>query len=454
VSVGGTRARRRIAVVGAGISGLVATHELLGAGHDVHLFEAGEYAGGHANTVSVETGDGRWDVDTGFVVLNDRNYPNLDRLFAELGVATQPAEMSLSVSDGAGRFEWASRPAGLFARPAHFVDPRFHRMLADLLRFNREARTLVGQNGAGPSLREFLVRGRYSPYFVERLIVPQVSAIWSADPAELWSFPASFMAEFLANHGALQLRGRPRWRCVSGGSRRYVEALTRGFAGRLHLRAQVRRIARGLDGAELAIRGAAERFDEVVLAVHSDQALALLADPSRAEREVLGAIPYQSNEAVLHTDRRLLPRRRAAQASWNFHLCRRPAGRTTITYDMTRLQSLPSEERFLVTLNRSDAIDPDRVIRRFDYAHPTYTRAGVAAQRRWAEISGHRSTHYCGAYWRWGFHEDGVFSALRVSEALGGRGPIAPEAAGSRPAPVPLRLGDAEREPETMPLAA
>ena len=441
----------RIAVVGAGVSGLVATHELLGAGHDVHLFEAGDHAGGHANTIALEDGAGRFDVDTGFVVLNDRNYPNLERLFADLGVATQPADMSLSVSDGAGRFEWASRPLGLFARPAHIVDPRFHRMLADLVRFNREARELVG-SGGGPSLREFLAGRRYSPYFVERLIVPQVSAIWSADPAELWSFPAGFIAEFLANHGALQLRGRPRWRSVSGGSRRYVEALTRGFGDRLRLRAPVRRIERRHDGVDLALPGGIERFDQVVLAVHSDQALSMLADPSPEEREVLGAIPYQSNETVLHTDQRLLPRRRSARASWNFHLCERPAGRTTITYDMTRLQALRTEQRFLVTLNRSEAIDPAKVIRRFTYAHPIYTRAGVAAQRRWAEISGLRGTHYCGAYWRWGFHEDGVFSALRVSEALGGRGPIAAGEAGSPEAPVALPLGDPQ--PDELPLAA
>ena len=426
----------RIAVVGAGVSGLVATHELLDAGHDVHLFEADDYAGGHANTVSVENDAGRWDVDTGFVVLNDRNYPNLDRLFAELGVVTQPAEMSFSVSDGKGGFEWASRPLGLFARPAHTVDPRFHRMLADLVRFNREARGLVGRNGGGPSMREFLAERRYSPYFVERLIVPQVSAIWSADPAELWSLPASFMAEFFANHGALQLRGRPRWRSVTGGSKRYVEALTRGFGDRLHLSSPVRRIERDQAGVTLRLERGSERFDQIVLAVHSDQALALLADPSPAESMVLGAIPYQPNETVLHSDGRLLPRRRAARASWNFHLRRQAPGRTTITYDMNRLQSLDARQRFLVTLNRSEAIDPSRVIRRFDYAHPVYTRAGVAAQRRWAEISGHRHTHYCGAYWRWGFHEDGVWSALRVSEALGGRGPIAAEGAASPLEPV------------------
>ncbi len=442
----------RIAVVGAGVSGLVATHELLAAGHDVHLFESDDHAGGHANTIPVENDAGRWEVDTGFVVLNDRNYPNLDRLFAELGVATQPAQMSFSVSDGEGGFEWASKPLGVFARPAHAVDPRFHRMLADLVRFNREARDLVGRNGGGPSLREFLAGGRYSPYFVERLIVPQVSAIWSADPAELWSFPAGFMAEFFANHGALQLLGRPRWRSVSGGSKRYVEALTSAFADRLHLSAPVQGIERDHAGVSLRLERGCERFDQLVLAVHSDQALGLLADPSPAEAEVLGAIPYKPNDTVLHNDARLLPRRRAARASWNFHLRQEPAGRTTITYDMNRLQSLGAPQPFLVTLNRSEAIDPSRVIRRFEYAHPVYTRAGVAAQRRWAEISGARRTHYCGAYWRWGFHEDGVWSGLRVSEALGGRGPIVADAGTSQLPPVALPFP--QPEPDGLPLAA
>jgi predicted NAD/FAD-binding protein len=428
--------RRRIAVVGGGVAGLVAAHELLRAGHDVHLFEAGEHAGGHANTVTVETESGRWHVDTGFVVLNDRNYPNLERLFDELGVATQPADMSFSVSDGAGRFEWASRPFGVFARPAHVIDPRFHRMLTDLVRFNREVRGLAALNGKGPSLRDFLSEGAYSEYFVERLIVPQVSAIWSADPAALWSFPASFLAGFFSNHGALQLFGRPRWRTVTGGSRRYVNALIGPFRDRVHLGAPVERIERDATGVHLQFKHTVAHFDEVVLAVHSDQALELLAAPTAAERELLGAIPYQSNETVLHTDVSLLPRRRLARASWNYHLTDQPAARTMITYDMTRLQALPADRRFLVTLNRGDTIDPSKVIERFEYAHPVYTREGVAAQGRWTEISGRNRTHYCGAYWRWGFHEDGVWSALRVSRQLGGRGPVAGDDHPERVAPA------------------
>jgi hypothetical protein len=431
-------------VVGGGVAGLVAARELLAAGHDIALFEAEPLPGGHANTVSIGTGAGRYEVDTGFVVMNDRNYPNFTRLLAELGVSSQPASMTMSVSDDEGRFEWAASARGLFARPAHAVDPRFHRMLADLVRFNREARRLVGLAGGGPSLREFLAAGAFSDYFVERLIVPQVAAVWSADPQQLWSMPASFVAEFLANHGALQLRNRPRWRTIPGGSRRYVEALVRPFRDRVHGGSPVRAVERRPHGVEVRLDGAALAFDEVVIATHSDQALAMLVNPSQAEAEALAAIPYQRNDVVLHSDERLLPRRRSARASWNYHLTAEPAGRTTITYDMSQLQSLCAERRFLVTLNRSEAIAPAAVIRRFAYDHPVFTRAGIAAQRRWRELSGVDRVHYCGAYWRWGFHEDGVFSALLVSRMLGGRGPVEGDA----------EAGASVAEPEQEALAA
>ena len=412
---------RRVAVVGAGVSGLVAAAELRRAGHDVHLFEAGNNPGGHTNTIDVEG----LAVDTGFIVFNERNYPNFERLLAELGVASQPADMSFGVSDGRGGFEWATRgPRGWFARPAHALDPRFHRMLRDLVRFNREARKLVGNGGRGPSLRRFLADGGYSEYFVERMLVPQASAVWSADPAQMWSFPAGFLAEFFDNHRVLQIRDRPSWRSIAGGSSRYVEALIAPFRDRVHLRTPVRRIHRCPGEVVLILDESSAVFDEVVLAVHSDRALRLLADPSPAEAEVLGAIPYQRNEAVLHTDAALMPRRDGAWASWNYHLLDQPTGRTTVTYHMNRLQSLGAGRDLFVTLNLTDAIDPDKVIRRIDYAHPVFTPAGVVAQARWAEISDARHTHFCGAYWRWGFHEDGVWSALRVAERLGGRGPL------------------------------
>jgi predicted NAD/FAD-binding protein len=325
------KARRdpqRIAVVGAGVAGLVAAAELHRAGHAVTVFEAGAYAGGHVNTVDVDAPGGRLPVDTGFIVFNDRNYPNFERMLAELGIDSQPAKMSFSVSDGRGEFEWATRGArGLFARPGHVVDPRFHRMLLDLVRFNREARSLVGAGAGGPSLRRFLADGDYSRYFIERLLVPQVAAVWSADPDQLWSFPAGFLAEFFDNHGTLQLRGRPRWRTIPGGARRYVEALIAPFAERINLRTPVRRIERREGSVRMVLDDAHLDFDEVVIAVHSDQALRLLSDPSSAEQRILGAIPYQENEALLHTDGTLMPRRRSAWASWNYHLTEEPAGR-------------------------------------------------------------------------------------------------------------------------------
>ena len=410
----------RIAVVGAGVSGLVAAHQLC-ADHEVHVFEAGDRVGGHTHTVDVETAAGPVAVDTGFIVLNDRNYPRFEQLLDRLGVQTQPAPMSFSVADTAGRFEWSSGSVnGVFACRGHVVDPAFHRMLRDLLRFQREARDLVGLNGPGPTLGAWLERSGYSRDFVERLLIPQASAVWSANPRELWSFPASFLAEFFDNHGQLGLRGRPRWRAVTGGSARYVERLTERFADRIRTATPVEWVERHHGHVDVKARGhEPEHFDHVVMALHSDQALRVLRDPDDREHEILSAIPYQPNDVVLHTDRSLLPRRRRAWASWNFHLLEDPPPRTTVTYDMNRLQSLESPEQFCVTLNRSEQIDPARVIGRWRYDHPVFTREGVAAGARHREISGVRRTHYCGAYWGWGFHEDGVQSALRACEWFG-----------------------------------
>jgi uncharacterized protein len=409
----------RVAIVGAGVSGLVTAH-LLHRTHDVTVFEAGDRAGGHTNTVTVETEAATHEIDTGFIVFNDRNYPNFERLLAHLGVAWQPSSMTFSVSDEAGDFEYnGSSPNGLFAKRAHLVTPWFHRMVADLVRFNREARDLLASR-EDPSLRGWLADRGYSRAFVERLIVPQAAAVWSADPAQMWSFPARFLVEFFDNHGMLGIRGRPRWRTIRGGSRRYVEALIRPWRDRLRLATPVTAIHRHDDHVTVTPRGGApERFDEVVLAAHADQALAMLADPTDREHELLGAFPYQRNQAVLHTDERLLPRRRRAWASWNYHLLAEPTGTPAVTYHMNRLQSLAADREFCVTLNRTEAIDPAKTIRMIDYAHPVYTAAGAAAQGRHAEISGRNRTHYCGAYWGWGFHEDGVVSAIRVAERLG-----------------------------------
>jgi uncharacterized protein len=419
----------RIAIVGAGISGLVVAH-LLRREHDITVFEAADYAGGHTNTVRVDTPNETHHVDTGFIVFNDRNYPNFVRLLEELGVASQPSTMSFSVSDGLGDFEYSGASLnGLFANRRHLVTPWFHRMVADLARFNRAARDLLaaGEDGRrGPSLGDWLERGRFSRPFIDRLIVPQFAAVWSAETRQMWSFPARFLAEFFDNHGMLGFRGRPRWRVIRGGSARYVEALTEPFAHKIRLRTPVRALRREQDGVLVSPQGGeAERFDHVVLATHSDQALALLEDATGHERAVLGAIPYQVNEAVLHTDLRMLPRRRRAWASWNYHWQPgpepEPGPGATVTYHMNRLQSLRAEREFCLTLNRTAAIDPDRVIRKLTYAHPVYTARGVQAQKRVEQISGQDRTHFCGAYWGWGFHEDGVRSALRVAERFGAR---------------------------------
>jgi predicted NAD/FAD-binding protein len=414
----------RIAIIGAGISGLACAHALH-RDHDIRVFEAADRAGGHANTVDVETDDGRFGVDTGFIVFNDRNYPSFERILDELGVASQPSQMSFGVSDGAD-FEYnGASPNGLFAYRGHLLDRTFYRMVRDLIRFNRDARALLASD-ADPSLAQWLEQRGYSAAFVERLIVPQVSAVWSADPGQMWSFPARFLAEFFDNHGMFEFRRRPRWRTITGGSRVYVDAIMRPWRDRLRLAAPVDEVVRADTHVLVTPRGGEpEEFDAVVFACHSDQALAILAAPTDRERDLLGAIPYQRNEAVLHTDRSLLPRRRRAWASWNYHLELEASNLPTVTYHMNRLQSLACAEQLCVTLNRTHAIDPDKVIAKIEYAHPVYTREGIAAQARVHEISGANRTHFCGAYWGSGFHEDGAASGLRAAREIGTRRPVA-----------------------------
>ncbi len=412
----------RIAIVGAGVSGLVAAH-LLHRQHEITLYEANSYLGGHTNTVRVDTAHETYHVDTGFIVMNDRSYPNFTRLLERLGVATQPTHMGFSVTGADEDFEYAGTPRGLVCQPGNLGRRSFRRMIADLLRFNREMRALLASEPgpADPTLGDFLEQRRYSRAFIERLIVPQVSAVWSADPRQMWSFPVRFLAEFFANHGMLGFRDRPRWATVAGGSARYVEALTRPFADRVRLDSPVHSITRTDAHVEVVAAAGPERFDRVVIATHSDQALSMLSDPSPLEYELLGAIPYQRNEAVLHTDSTLLPRRRAARQAWNFHLLRDPKPVTTVTYYMNHLQRLTADRDFCVTLNRTEAIDPDKVIRTIAYEHPVFTDRGVRAQAEHAAVSGADRTHYCGAYWGWGFHEDGVASALRACAPLGAR---------------------------------
>jgi predicted NAD/FAD-binding protein len=394
--------------------------------HELEVFEAGEHVGGHTHTHDLELGGRRLAVDTGCIVFNRKTYPNFCRLLEELGADSLESDMSFSVREESSGLEWNGRNLDtVYAQRSNLLRPSFHRMVLDILRFNREAPELLTGEDEIP-LGEYLRAGRYSESFQRLYILPMGAAIWSAAPAEMLAFPARFFVRFFHNHGFLQVEGRPVWRVVRGGSARYVEALIRPFAERVHVRTPVRAVWRRPEGVELELaRGETRRYDQVVLATHSDQALALLADPSAAEREVLGAIRYQQNEALLHTDRRLLPRRSKVWASWNYHLLG-PAeglnpGRATVTYWMNKLQSLEHPEPLCVTLNHSRAVDPSKVLRRMLYHHPHFDLAAVAAQRRWAEVNGVRRTWFCGAYWRYGFHEDGVVSGLRVVEALGAR---------------------------------
>ena len=408
----------RIAVIGTGVAGLTSAH-LLRSDHDLVVYEGDTRPGGHANTIRVtdRAGTEHW-VDTGFIVLNERNYPNFQDLLHGLGVETQHSAMGLSISAPNGSFEFAGTARGLLAQPRNLLRPRFLRMLRDQVRFNRDARQTIGRPG-GPSVGEFVRDMGYSDWFMERIVMPEVSAVWSSDPAAVWDFPISFLAEFLENHGQLELRGRPQWRTVVGGSRTYVNAITDELGDSLRLSARVRRVER-LVGGGVAVEADGcdtEFFDEVVIAAHSDQALAMIADPTQAEREVLGAMRYEQNEAAIHTDSSLMPRRKRAWASWNFHLTE-GSELPTMSYWMNRLQGLDASEDIFVTLNRTDSLDPRKVIKVIPYEHPIVTHEAVAAQRRWSEVSGADRIHFCGAYWRWGFHEDGCWSAIRAVESL------------------------------------
>ena len=407
----------RIAIVGGGIAGLVAAH-LLHPDLDITLFEANDYLGGHTHTVPVTTASGQWPVDTGFIVYNERNYPAFTALLARLGVATQRTSMSFSVRSDASGLEYnGSSLNQLFGQRSNLLRPSFYRMAADILRFGRHAPLAVRDGAARATLGEYARAAGYSDRFLAHYLVPMASALWSQPQQQVLEMPLAFLVRFLDNHGMLHVTGRPEWRVVRGGSARYVEALTRSFASRVRIACPVRRVRRLPDG--VMVDG--ERFDEVVLACHADQALALLEDPSDAEREILSTIRYQANDVVLHTDASFLPRRRRLWAAWNYHLERDPAAPAAVTYNMNILQSLPSPETFCVTLNRAAAVAPDRIVRRLTYHHPVFTSAAVRAQARHADISGRRHTHYCGAYWGNGFHEDGVASAYTVARAIGVR---------------------------------
>jgi len=406
----------RIAIVGSGVSGLVAAH-LLHSRHEITVFEAGSRIGGHVNTIDCADDSGEWSVDTGFIVYNERNYPNFTGLLEKIDVPTQPSNMSFSVRcDRTGLEYNGSTVRQLFVQKRNIFRPAHYRMIRDILRFNREAPKAVANGSRGMALGEYLETGRYSSSLADHYLVPMGSALWSIPRRQVLKMPAEFFVRFFENHGMLTVDDRPEWRVIQGGSASYVESLIRPFRERIRTLTPVNSVRRVAEG--VLVNG--EAFDHVVLACHSDQALAMLEDPTHEEQQVLGALPYQENDVVLHTDTSVLPRRRRAWGAWNYHIRDEEDAPVTVTYDMNVLQSIEEEQTFCVTLNPPDSIDPSTVLYATRYSHPIYTLEGMKAQGRHSEISGgDNCTHYCGAYWGYGFHEDGATSAVRVARTFG-----------------------------------
>ncbi len=412
----------RIAIIGSGISGLAAGW-YLSQKHEVSLFEKEPRLGGHTNTVMVEDGGDPIAVDTGFIVHNDRTYPNLVRLLAELGVETQPSDMSFSVSCRQTGFEYSSRGIdGFFAQRSNLLRREHYLLLAEIVRFNRAAPKLLDQPGAdAATIGDVIDEGRYHEVFTDRYLFPMASAVWSMSLDAIRSFPALTLLRFFHNHGMLGINTHPKWKAIRGGSHKYIPLLTAPFKERIFLDSRIVSVNRQENAVTLNFHGRpATAFDQVVFACHGDQVLPLLDKPSNVERDVLGNFRTSLNVATLHTDSSLLPRHRPARASWNYNLGLGEADGAAVTYHMNRLQSLQATKEYCVTLNAEDAIDNAKVLHKSIYRHPLYTREAIRSQDRWSEISGRNRTHYCGAYWFYGFHEDGLNSALRVARALSG----------------------------------
>lgn len=399
----------KIAIIGTGIAGNVAAYKLRQK-HDITVFEAGTYVGGHTNTVDVYDGGKKFAIDTGFIVFNDRTYPNFIKLLEEIGQESQASEMSFSVRSDKLEYNGRSLDA-LFAQRSNLLRPGFYKMVRDILRFNKEAAS-DASDVAGQTLAEYFASRNYGQAFLQQYLVPMAAAIWSAEPNRVLDMPAEFLFRFFRNHGLLQLSDRPTWRVVKGGSREYVRKLVSEHRDRIRLNTPVYEVTRRATGVQVRSAGnEVETFDAVFFACHSDQALAMLTKPTRAESEVLGAIQYQANEAILHTDENLMPKRQKAWAAWNYHVPSGTQRHVAVTYNMNILQGLRAARQYCVTLNNASEIRTDRIIKRVRYDHPMITSEAVQAQARQKEVNVDR-LFYCGAYWRNGFHEDGVVSAL------------------------------------------
>lgn len=413
--------KKRIAIVGTGVSALTAAYYLKKE-YKLCLFDAGDYIGGHTNTITVDDPSGPLNVDTGFIVFNDWTYPNFIRLMKEVGVEWQDSDMSFSVKSAREDFEYNGTSVnGLFAQRSNIFKPRYWRMIRDILRFYKSAKSWLENNpeDSPVTLGKYLKDNNYSDIFRDYHLIPVTAAIWSAGRQEVLDMPLRFFLRFLNNHGMMNVNERPVWRVIKGGSKSYIPKLIEGIEGDIHLSTPVDSIRRTEDKAYVTALGKELEFDGVILACHSDQALKMLSDATAKEKEILNCFPYQENEAVLHTDESVLPKRELAHAAWNYHILDDEFNRVAVTYNMNILQSLKTDLSYNVTLNYSEAIDPKKVIRKIKYHHPIFTLEGVGAQKRHGEISGVNNTYFCGAYWRYGFHEDGVMSGMRVARQLG-----------------------------------
>ncbi len=407
---------KKIAIIGSGIAGLTSAY-YLSRRHDITVFETNDYIGGHTHTVEVDYDGEKSAIDTGFIVFNDRTYPNFIRLMKEISVQYQPTEMSFSVRNDAIGLEYnGNNLDSLFAQRKNIVNAAFLQMLYDIVRFNR----LVRKESSRMELKtigEFLENRKFGKLFADNYLLPMVAAIWSMGLDEIRSFPLQFFTRFFENHGLLNIVNRPQWYSIIGGSSAYIAPLTASFRDAFRLSTPVLSLSRAADGIIVKTNRHQETYDEVVIACHADEALKLLVDPSDHEREVLSSFHFTDNEVVLHTDRSRLPKANKAWASWNYRLNSDISSRATLTYNMNILQRLKKRHTYLVTMN--EEVARDKVLARFNYAHPVYNTAVINAQQQWHTISGIDHVHYCGAYWLNGFHEDGVNSALRVCQTLG-----------------------------------
>ncbi|MCM8535014.1 MAG: FAD-dependent oxidoreductase [Lentisphaeraceae bacterium] len=415
--------KKKVAIIGSGISGLTCGYHLH-KDYDIKMFEAGSYIGGHTNTIAVDSTSGTLNIDTGFIVFNDWTYPNFIKMLEQTGVASQLSDMSFSVKCESTGLEYNGTDLNsLFAQRTNLLKPAFWKMILDILKFNKSGLKWIesAKEDDDTTLGEFLDNGGYSKAFQKYYGFPITAAIWSAGEEDVRKFPLRFFMNFFKNHGMLSVNERPTWRVIKGGSKSYIPAFTKNWKDKIHLNTPVKKVKRVNNKVIIHTKLERESFDHVIFACHSDQALKLLEKPTDLEKNILEAIPYQANEAVLHTDKNILPKKKKAWAAWNYHILKEKKANAALTYNMNILQSLDTEETYNVTLNFTEAIDPKKIIKKINYMHPRFSLEGVKAQNRHAEISGHNNTYFCGAYWRNGFHEDGVVSALNALKQLTGK---------------------------------